>query len=87
VRAEYTRAGVAMTRAQADVEAARQRLSNANNREQVLRRTKEVAEVGIDELQRQTRFWLKRLAEAGVKLTDQLGTLQGGDASQGSSQM
>lgn len=87
VRAEYTRAGVAMTRAQADVEAARQRLRNANNREQVLRRTKEVAEVGIDELQRQTRFWLKRLAEAGVKLTDQLGTLQGSDESQASSQM
>jgi len=87
VRAEYTRAGVAMTRAQADVEAARQRLRNANNREQVLRRTKEVAEIGIDELQRQTRFWLKRLAEAGVKLTDQLGTLQGSDDGQASSQM
>lgn len=87
VRAEYTRAGAAMTRAQADVEAARQRLRNANNREQVLRRTKEVAEVGIDELQRQTRFWLKRLAEAGVKLTDQLGTLQSSDDCQASSQV
>ncbi|CAD0107142.1 unnamed protein product [Aureobasidium uvarum] len=87
VRAEYSRAGVAMTQAQADVEAARQRLSNANNREQVLKRTKDVAEVGIDQLQRQTRFWLKRLAEAGVKLTDQLGTLQGSDTGQMPSQM
>ena len=87
VRAEYTRAGAAMTRAQADVEAARQRLRNANNREQVLRRTKEVAEVGIDELQRQTRFWLKRLAEAGVKLTDQLSILQSSDDCQASSQV
>jgi hypothetical protein len=85
VRAEYTRAGVTMTRAQAGVEATQQRLSNANNRVQVLRRTKKVAEVGIDQLQRQTRFWLERLAEAGVKLTDQLGTLQGNDASQRSS--
>lgn len=82
VRAEYSRAGVAMTRAQADVEAARQRLSSAQNREQVLKRTKDVAEVGIDQLQRQTRFWLKRLAEAGVELTDQLGTLQGNETTQ-----
>ncbi|THW13963.1 hypothetical protein D6D24_05750 [Aureobasidium pullulans] len=87
VRAEYTRAEAAMNRAQADVEAVRQRLHNANNREQGLRRAKEVAEVGIDQLQRQTRFWLKRLAEAGVKLTDQLGTLQGSDAGQATSQM
>lgn len=82
VRDEFTRAETAMARAQADVEAARQRLNSASNREQNLRRAKEVAEVGIDQLQRQTRFWLKRLAEAGVKLTDQLGTLQGGDAGQ-----
>ncbi|KAI4718160.1 hypothetical protein E4T48_05607 [Aureobasidium sp. EXF-10727] len=82
VRAEYSRAGVAMTQAQADVEAARQRLNHANNRQQVLKRTKDVAEVGIDQLQRQTRFWLKRLAEAGVKLTDQLGALQGSDTGQ-----
>ncbi|KAI5207268.1 hypothetical protein AUEXF2481DRAFT_32564 [Aureobasidium subglaciale EXF-2481] len=86
VRAEFTRAEATMTRAQADVESARHRLNNANNREQALRRTKEVAEVGIDQLQRQTRFWLKRLAEAGVKLTDQLGTLQGRDTGQTSSQ-
>jgi hypothetical protein len=87
VRAEYTRAGVALTRAQADVENARQELSSANNREKTLRRTKEVAEVGIDQLQRQTKFWLERLAAAGVKLTDQLNTLQRSDASQSSSQM
>ncbi|KAH0066006.1 hypothetical protein KCU96_g18870, partial [Aureobasidium melanogenum] len=87
VRAEYSRAGVAMTQAQADVEAARQRLNSANNREQVLKRTKDVAEVGIDQLQRQTRFWLKRLAEAGVKLTDQLGNLQGNDTAQRPPQM
>lgn len=87
VRAEYSRAGVAMTQAQADVEAARQRLNNANNREQVLKHTKDVAEVGIDQLQRQTRFWLKRLAEAGVKLTDQLGNLQGNETTQRPSQM
>jgi hypothetical protein len=87
VRAEYTRAGVGLTRAQAEIETARQKLSNANNREKTLRRTKEVAEVGIDQLQRQTKFWLERLAAAGVKLSDQLGTLQRSDASQSSSQM
>jgi hypothetical protein len=76
-----------LTRAQADVETARQELSNANNREKTLRRTKEVAEVGIDQLQRQTKFWLERLAAAGVKLTDQLNTLQRSDACQSSSQM
>jgi hypothetical protein len=87
VRAEYTRAGVAMTQAQAEVETARRNLSNASNREKILRRTKEVTEVGIDQLQRQTKFWLERLAEAGAKLTDQLGTLQGSNTSQRSSQM
>jgi hypothetical protein len=46
-----------------------------------------VTEVGIDQLQRQTKFWLERLAEAGTKLTDQLGTLQGSNTSQRSSQM
>lgn len=84
VRDEYTRAEEAMARAQADVESARQKLDTANSREQNLRRARDVAEVGIDQLQRQTRFWLKRLAEAGVKLTDQLGTLQGGNAGQSS---
>jgi hypothetical protein len=87
VRAEYTRAGVAMTQAQAEVETARRNLSNASNREKILKRTKEVTEVGIDQLQRQTKFWLERLAEAGAKLTDQLGTLQGSNTSQRSSQM